>query len=658
LLEYKKNIDGLRAIAVVSVIFYHATLDIFGIRLFPGGYLGVDIFFVISGYLITAIIFNEFYEKNNFSLINFFDRRIRRIFPALLLAIIIFLLPSFYYLISFAFVSDVKSINSIFTFSTNYYYSYINQVYGTESSLDKPFLHTWSIALEFQFYAFISIFFLLAYKYFNKFYLHVLILFFLISLVFCQINSVINPVSNFYLPYGRFWEFIAGCFVYFLQKKINKDKKNFFTFTLPLVNLFLIIFCFFYFNNNTIHPSIITLILIINVCLLIIFSHHNFFIENILTSKLFTKIGLLSYSLYIFHYPLFAFARIIFDKNDNEIILIIVKIFLPIFLYFISLISYQYIEKTFRNKKIVTAKVFYSLFLSVIIFILTINFYIVKNKGFEKNWSVENYYFDKNYYNSQVDELKKDILHKIDFEQLKNSNFKKILVFGNSHAADLYYSFRLRKDLYNKYVFYYIPRQVVCLSVLVNLENTKNCLNEENELNKYTEKQYSQIINHIDIIIISSRYYSDDIDQLDKNLKNLKKFFKKKIIITTNSPQFSGVNRFGQPGWTYADIFIFNNKRYPNQNEMHQMEKQYYLNSQGNHFGIPSINNKIKQIAKQNDIEVLDIYNLLCNSDIKKCKYLTADNKIIYRDYGHLTIYGMNLLAKLIFNKKENLLNF
>ena len=468
-MRYIKNIDGLRAIAVVSVIFYHATLDIFGIRLFPGGYLGVDIFFVISGYLITAIISNEFYEKNNFSLINFFDRRIRRIFPALWLAIIIFLLPSFYYLISFAFVSDVKSINSIFTFSTNYYYSYINQVYGTESSLDKPFLHTWSIALEFQFYAFISIFFLLAYKYFNKFYLHVLILFFLISLVFCQINSVINPVSNFYLPYGRFWEFIAGCFVYFLEKKINKDKKNFFTFTLPLVNLFLIIFCFFYFNNNTIHPSIITLILIINVCLLIIFSHHNFFIENILTSKLFTKIGLLSYSLYIFHYPLFAFARIIFDKNDNEIILIIVKIFLPIFLYFISLISYQYIEKTSRNKKIVPAKVFYSLFLLVIIFILTINFYIIKNKGFEKNWSVESYYFDKNYYDSKVNDLKKDILHKIDFEQLKNSKSKKILVFGNSHGADLYYTFSLKKDLSKKYIFNYIPRQISCLSVLVSL---------------------------------------------------------------------------------------------------------------------------------------------------------------------------------------------
>lgn len=124
-----------------------------------------------------------------------------------------------------------------------------------------------------------------------------------------------------------------------MQKKINKDKKNVFTLILPLVNLSLIIFCFFYFNYNTHHPSIITLILIINVCLLIIFSHHNFFIENILTSKLFTKIGLLSYSLYIFHYPLFAFARIIFEKNEHEIVLVIVKIFLPIFLYFISLIS-------------------------------------------------------------------------------------------------------------------------------------------------------------------------------------------------------------------------------------------------------------------------------------------------------------------------------
>ena len=178
--EYKKNIDGLRAIAVCSVIFYHATQKVFGIRLFPGGYLGVDIFFVISGYLITLIIVNEFERTNNFSLINFFDRRIRRIFPVLLLSIIIFLSPAFYYLVSFVFVSDVKSINSIFTFSTNYYYSYINQLYGAESSLEKPFLYTWSIALEFQFYAFISIFFLLAFKYFKKFYLYLLISFFLL----------------------------------------------------------------------------------------------------------------------------------------------------------------------------------------------------------------------------------------------------------------------------------------------------------------------------------------------------------------------------------------------------------------------------------------------------------------------------------------------
>ena len=91
---------------------------------------------------------------------------------------------------------------------------------------------------------------------------------------------------------------------------------------------------------------------------------------------------------------------------------------------------------------------------------------------------------------------------------------------------------------------------------------------------------------------------------------------------------------------------------------MQQMEEQYYLNSQGNNFAIPSINDKIKQIAKHNDIEVLDIYDLFCNSDTKRCKYLTADNKIIFRDYGHLTIYGMNLLAELIFKKKENLLNF
>jgi peptidoglycan/LPS O-acetylase OafA/YrhL len=653
LTEYKKNIDGLRAIAVGSVILYHASIEIFGIKLFPGGYLGVDIFFIISGYLITSIIVNEFETTNNFSLINFFDRRIRRIFPALLLAIIIFLLPAFYFLISFVFVSDVKSINSIFTFSTNYYYSYINQQYGAESSLEKPFLHTWSIAIEFQFYLFISIFFLLAFKYFKKFYLYLLILFFLISLIFSQINSGINSISNFYLPYSRFWEFIAGCFVYFLEKKI-KIKKNFIISNLPLLNIFLILLCFIYFNHNTLHPSILTLILIINVGLLILFANQNFFVENILTSRIFSKIGLLSYSLYIFHYPLFSFARIIFDKNDNENSLIIIKILLPIFLFFISLISYEYVEKIFRNKKVISFKIFYSTFFSVIISILCINFYIIKNNGFNKRWVVEDYHFDKNYYNSEINNLKKDLLHKIDFEKLKNSNLKKILVFGNSHGNDLYYSFSLRKDLSEKYIFYYIPRQIVCLSILVNLKTNNECLNTEEELNKYTTQEYLKIIEYMDVIIISSRYYTEDIDKLDKNLKNIKKFYKKKIIITTNTPQFTGENRYGQPGWTYADFFIYNNKRYPNENELKQLEEQYYLNSQNNHFRIPFINIKIKEIANKNDVEVLDLYDLLCNSEFKKCKYLT-NNKPIYRDYGHFAIEGLNLMAELIFKKKNNL---
>ena len=158
----------------------------------------------------------------------------------------------------------------------------------------------------------------------------------------------------------------------------------------------------------------------------------------------------------------------------------------------------------------------------------------------------------------------------------------------------------------------------------------------------------------MDVIIISSRYYTEDIDKLDENLKNIKKFYKKKIIITTNTPQFTGENIYGQPGWTYADFFIYNNKRYPNENELKQLEEQYYLNSQNNNFRIPFINIKIKEIANKNDVEVLDLYDLLCNSEFKKCKYLT-NNKPIYRDYGHFAIEGLNLMAELIFKKKTNL---
>ena len=170
--NYRSEIDGLRAIAVFSVIFFHA--DLF---FFKGGYVGVDIFFVISGYLITKLIVIELYEKK-FSIVTFYERRVRRIIPALYFLILICIPISAFYLITLKSNEFLKMIISIIGFFSNIYFWKTSAYFDTDSEL-KPFLHTWSLSLEEQFYFFFPIFILIIWK-FSKNYL----LIFIISIFF------------------------------------------------------------------------------------------------------------------------------------------------------------------------------------------------------------------------------------------------------------------------------------------------------------------------------------------------------------------------------------------------------------------------------------------------------------------------------------------
>ena len=140
-ITYRPEIDGLRAIAVFAVIFYHSESELYDKFFFPGGFIGVDIFFVISGYLITSLILKELIQTNSFSFLNFFERRVRRIIPALL-TVIIFSLPlAWFYLMPEDLLSFSNSILYTLGFSSNYYFHFTGVEYNAQSSLLKPFLH-------------------------------------------------------------------------------------------------------------------------------------------------------------------------------------------------------------------------------------------------------------------------------------------------------------------------------------------------------------------------------------------------------------------------------------------------------------------------------------------------------------------------------------
>lgn len=208
-MKYRREIDGLRAIAVLSVIFFHA-----GLSVFKGGYVGVDVFFVISGYLITTILLTEF-EQKRFSTLNFYERRARRILPALFFVMTVCTFLAWMILLPNDLVSFFNSISSIPRFSSNIFFWKDVDYFATASEL-KPLLHTWSLAVEEQYYILFPIFLLVLWRFKKRFIVIVLLCIALASLIRSHIISTTDVAENFFLLTTRFWEISIGGFIAFI----------------------------------------------------------------------------------------------------------------------------------------------------------------------------------------------------------------------------------------------------------------------------------------------------------------------------------------------------------------------------------------------------------------------------------------------------------
>ena len=353
---YRPEIDGLRAIAVVAVILYHAQITIFGHQPFKGGFIGVDIFFVISGYLITSIILKELVTTGSFSFKRFYERRVRRILPALLFVMLVSLPFAWMYLLPSNFADFSKSILYSLGFSSNFYFWYSGQLYGAESGLLKPFLHTWSLSAEEQFYILFPIILLITFKYFRNHLLTILFIGLIISLLIIDWGSRNHPSFNVYFLPSRVWELLSGSILaYFEIDNGHRSKNKKLNSILPSIGLILIGHSILFFNDKMFHPSFYTLPPIIGVCLIIWFSNKDEPITKILSTKLFVGIGLISYSLYLWHYPIFAFTRIIEFTQGSLLIKLILGLVMLLISIFLTILlkDLSEIRKTNLNLSLV-----------------------------------------------------------------------------------------------------------------------------------------------------------------------------------------------------------------------------------------------------------------------------------------------------------------
>ncbi len=601
-LDYRPEIDGLRAIAILSVIFYHSEIYLFQNKFLSGGFLGVDIFFVISGYLITLIILNEKKITGNFSLKKFYIRRLRRLMPALTVVCLTTFAFGYFILLPSGLIELSKSsIFSLFYLS-NFYFYFSQFSYGTESVLLKPLLHTWSLGVEEQFYIVFPIFFLIILNKLKNRVLTLLSFFIILNLIAVQFLGNLNfrniidenllfyaptKFTDFYFITSRFWELLSGSLIAYLNfnnKYIQKNKSTYSFF--PYLGLIIIIFSLIFFKVDFYHPSILTALPIIGTCLIILFVSKNTFIYKLLSSKILVWIGLMSYSLYLWHYPLFAFNRYLtFEPNT-----FIRQLIIGILLFFIGYISYKYIEQPFRNKKLISTKFFINLTMFTISISLFVYLFSINKDGFlNKTQITKNYNLDKGYYMREHDEFQISQT----YDNFDRSNKTDILIVGNSHAEDTYEVFFWGKENYKDFNFTLInPKktehdmafQISCFYNLIYFEKT-NCRGRE--YGNYIVEQYK----NAEIIILSTKWYKKDLELVNDIIQKIIED-KKKPIIFGNTLELKEYTNFK---FNLLDHFIYKSKRIPDEKEMLDLEKKAYKNIKNT----KKINSYLEKLSKK-----------------------------------------------------------
>ena len=275
-LKYRPEIDGVRALAVIPVILFHA-----GFELFSGGFVGVDVFFVISGYLITTILITDI-ENKRFSLVNFYERRARRILPALFFVMLVCLPFAWMWMLPNQIKDFSQSLVAVSLFASNIQFWRESGYFEAAAEL-KPLLHTWSLAVEEQYYLLFPIFLVLAWRFGKNKVFWMIVVMSAISLLFSEYSWRKHPTANFYLAPTRAWELFAGSVAAFMVQKNGVQKNN----LRALLGLAAIIFPIFVYDESTPFPSLYTLVPVMGVTLIILYADKQTLAAQILSTKAF-----------------------------------------------------------------------------------------------------------------------------------------------------------------------------------------------------------------------------------------------------------------------------------------------------------------------------------------------------------------------------------
>jgi peptidoglycan/LPS O-acetylase OafA/YrhL len=645
-LKYRAEIDGLRALAIVPVILFHA-----GFEIFRGGFVGVDVFFVISGYLITTILIEDI-EANRFSLLGFYERRARRILPALFFVMMVCLPFSWMWMLPSQMEGLSKSFIAVSLFASNILFWREDNRYFDGTDEDKPLLHTWSLAVEEQYYVLFPIFFFLAWRYGKNRVFWMIVVMTSISFLLSEWgwrNKAINiNIASFYLAPTRAWELFSGSIAAFIVHKRGVRKND----ALSLLGLAAIIFSIFVYDESTPFPSIYTLVPVAGVVLLVLFAEKESLVARILSTKAFVGIGLISYSAFLWHQPLFAFVRIRLLHEPSDLLMII----LSGSSLLLAVASWRYVEKPFRQKFFLKRKYIFLISLGGIVTFICMGLAGNLNNGFAKRLSDKDIIFES----ALINDVTKLFIESEQKNSFSDDGRKKILIIGDSFAKDFLEAVSIsfgenlsQLDL----VFLNVPRR--CKNVLANnsllfdsiFRSDKHCLKKENRIGN---KEWDNLISGADLVVVRS--FWDILPTYEMaNTYDYADALNPGSVIFIGSTIFGRDLAFkGLVGLKTIEPLTYSygiKNVWPEYNGFAERLNDRDITFPNKPKSITSYDliQQAKVIMRERNY--FDVFDFFC--DHKKCLIVDANRNPLTNDLLHLTSSGESVMMKKLFQNKK-----
>lgn len=624
MLKYRPDIDGLRGVAVLAVVFFHAFPTYF-----PSGFIGVDIFFVISGYLITLIILTNSRDRS-FTYQNFYINRITRIFPALFINFFFVLIFSWFFFLSFEFKSIGKHLLAGSLFISNFSLLSESGYFDTLSDA-KPLLHLWSLAIEEQYYLIFPMIFAGLVKY-KKSLLAVISIVFLYSFISNVVEVKEEPAKIFYQPQTRIWELLIGSFLVMFEFYGRKQLQSITKSVLSVVGPIFMIIGFYKINKEVSFPGWWGLLPCLGVAFCIAAGPETFINKKFLSNRLIVLVGVISYPLYLWHWPLLSFSHILTNGTasfSSRGVLILLSVLLAFLTYWLLERPIKMLPLIFKKKYVLGLLAGQVIFGAI-------------GAAVYKGWiqpkatrsSIDSIYdaiIDKDYLGFMIRRTAGDVTY------YEFGNNRKVLFYGDSHieqhAPRVEEVIKLYPDA--KGVIFAIHRACVPISNFVKIYPDPQC----DKVRAFAEEK--AFSDEIEVVVLGAtwlRYFKSEQYSFEgeivksgslsyhRSLKKLKEFMerlkaaKKTVYLILNVPEGDEFDPAHMIKRSFSlDPFTVIKKPFI---------KSVFLSNNG------QVLNDLRKIGEELGISVIDPIPYICNAEI--CSTTTPEGIPIYRDSYHL----------------------